>query len=125
MLPSHKDRLPMLSFKEIVRREAQMKKNPALPVKPQPEAFKGPFHDLQVKAVDGVVHRPSKRPKTKYKCLRCDKIEGMEFFAAVAKRRSPSQGEPYRAFGLCWKCCADQERQEADKLPSTKEARSF
>ena len=115
----------MLSFEDIVRRGAQMKKDPNLPIKPGPKAFKGPFHDLKAKAVDGVVHRPSKRPKTKYKCHRCHKIEGMEFFSAVAKRRSPSQGEPYRALGVCWKCCTDQERQKAERLPSTKTARSL
>ena len=115
----------MLSFEDIVRRGAQMKKDPNLPIKPSPKAFKGPFHDLKVKAVDGVVHQPSQRPKTKYKCLRCYEVEGMRFFAAVAKRRSPSRGEPYRALGVCWECCTDQERQEARKLLSTKEARSL
>ena len=114
----------MLSFEEIVRRGAQMKKNLDLPVKPQPEVVRGPFHDLKVKAIDGVVHRPSKRPNTKYKCLRCHKISLMELFVAVAKRRSPSKWEPFRTIGLCWKCCTDQELREAKNLPSTKEARS-
>ena len=115
----------MLSFEDIVRRGAQMKKDPSLPIEPSPKAFKGPFHDLKVKAVDGVVHQPSQRPKTKYKCLRCHEVEGTRFFAAVAKRRSPSQGEQFRAWGLCWECCTDQERRDARKLPSTKTARSL
>ena len=96
-----------------------------MPFKQLPPIPITPFHDPVSHADRRIVHQRSKRAGTYYQCLRCRLFRLSKSIAAVAFLRSPSQRETWQSVGVCWQCASVAEREQAELLPRSLEARQY